>query len=240
MQWTKANRLIIVLLSALMLLLLWATAVAQPQTDSRNITRIGSDLTIAEKQVVKDATAIAGSVTVLKEGHVTGNAAAIGGNVILKTGARVDGDVSVVGGEMLKEEEATIGGDTFTAFSDSKDLVRDIRKWGVGGLLSHLYLWSAAFHLIAMVVVTALGLLLILFIPNFLQTIVATINQTPLKSGAWGLGGAIALMLLGILLGGSLLGMIVLPVVNLVALAAGLLGTTSMGLFLGERTIEPI
>jgi hypothetical protein len=85
--------------------------------------------------------------------------------------------------------------------------------------------------------IAVLGVLLLLLTPNLLPTIALTINQTPLNSGAWGLGGAIALILLSILISGSILGMLVLPVVNLVAFIAGFLGTASMGLLIGQKTL---
>jgi hypothetical protein len=237
MKWMQKNQFIKISLLVLLALLLWGTATAQTQVESKDIVRIGSDLTIAEKQVVRDATAIAGSVIVLKEGHVTGDAVAVGGDVVLKTGARVDGDVSAIGGEIFKEEGVSVGGDTVTVFSGDQEMIQTIRQWGLGGLLARAYLFSAAFHGVAILAIATLGILLMLLVPNFLQTITETIRQTPLKSGAWGLGGAIALLLLGILIAGSLLGTLVLPIINLVALVAGLLGTIAMGLLIGERTL---
>jgi hypothetical protein len=238
MQWIQKNQFIKISLSVFLVLLLWGAAMAQTQPKSSDIVRIGSDLTIAEKQVVKDATAIAGSVIVLNEGHVTGDAVAVGGDVVLKTGARVDGDVTAIGGEILKEESVRVGGDTVTVFGGNQEVIQTLRKWGLSGLLARTYLFSAAVHVVGMLAIATLGFFLMALAPNFLPTLTATIRQTPLKSGVWGVGGAIAVLLFGILLSGSVLGMLVLPIVNLLAFVAGLLGTISMGLLIGERTLQ--
>jgi hypothetical protein len=108
---------------------------------------------------------------------------------------------------------------------------------GIQGILARIYLFSAGFHVLAMLAIAVLGALLLLLTPNLLPTIALTINQTPLNSGAWGLGGVIALILLSILISGSILGILVLPLVNLAALIAGILGTASMGLLIGQKTM---
>jgi|GEM_PF-5517761 len=62
-KWNKINKFILALLSALLLLLLWGTAVAQ-QHSITDMVKFGSDVTVADSQVVKNATAISGSVMV--------------------------------------------------------------------------------------------------------------------------------------------------------------------------------
>lgn len=227
----------VALLSALLLLLLWGTAVAQ-NGNGKDIVRFGSDVTIAEQQVVNNATAIAGSVIVLKNGQVMGDAVAVGGDVILKSGARVTGDVTAVGGDILREENVTVSGDSVVVMGAERGMMHRMRQWGLMGLLTRAYLFSAVVHVLVVLAIAAIGLLLVLLVPQLLQTIASTINQDPLQSGAWGFGGAVVLILLSALISGSMLGLLLLPVVNLVALAAGLLGTLGIGVWLGQRTLS--
>ncbi|MGL6342085.1 MAG: hypothetical protein ACRC80_23430 [Waterburya sp.] len=237
MIWKQSRKLILVLLSFLIVIFLSGTALAQKYENNNDLVRFGGDLTVPQKQVVKDVTAIWGSVTILPEARVTGDAGAIGGDVVLKKGASVDGDAVALGGEVIRAAGTQIGGDMVTGSQEVKNTIYLFRRWGIQGVLARIYLFSAGFHLLAMLAIAILGVLLLLLIPNLLPTIASTINQTPLKSSAWGLGGAIALILLSVLISGSILGILVLPVVNLAALIAGFLGTASMGLLIGQKTL---
>jgi hypothetical protein len=237
MIWKQSRQLILVLLSLLVVILFSGTALAQRYENNIDLVRFGGDLTVSQEQVVKDATVVWGSVTVLPEARVTGDAVAIGGNIVLKKGASVDGDAVALGGEVIRAEGTKIGGDIVTGSQEVKNTIYLFRRWGIRGVLARIYLFSAGFHLLVMLAIAILGVLLLLLTPNLLPTIASTINQTPLKSGAWGFGGAIALILLSILISGSILGMLVLPVVNLAAFIAGFLGATSMGLLIGQKTL---
>jgi hypothetical protein len=237
MIWKQSRQLILVLLSLLMVIFLSGTSLAQRYENNIDLVRFGGDLTVSQKQVVKDVTAVWGSVTILPEARVTGDAVAIGGNIVLKKGASVDGDAVALGGEVIRAEGTKIGGDIVTGSKEVKDGIYVFRRWGIQGVLARIYLFSAGFHLLAMLAIAVFGVLLLLLTPNLLPTIASTINQTPLKIGAWGLGGAIALILLSILISGSILGMLVLPIAHFAAFIAGFLGTASMGLLIGQKTL---
>ena len=229
------------LIVALVLVIIFISGMALAQNGDRqdqDIVRIGNNVIVAERQMIKDAVAVGGSVTVLREGQITGDAVAIGGDVVLKTGARVEGDAVAFGGDILKEEGVTIGGDTVTIFADGRWGMQAFRRWGVGGLLSRIYLFSITVHILVVLAVTVVGVLLMLLQPTLLQTLAATVSQQPLKSGLWGLGGAIAIMLLTTLIAGSLLGTVLLPVVHLLGIIVGLLGTLGVGLLIGIRTLR--
>ncbi|HET7225570.1 MAG TPA: hypothetical protein VFK69_07610, partial [Candidatus Eisenbacteria bacterium] len=79
-----------------------------------DITKIGSDIHVAEDEVVEgDVVALGGSITV--DGHVKGAVVSVGGDVSLSSTARVDGDVGSVGGELHEEPGDFVGGQRFTA-----------------------------------------------------------------------------------------------------------------------------
>lgn len=238
MKWIPKKTLRSILLVLCMVLFLVGTSIAQPVHEGNDVVRVGSDLTIAEKQVVQDATAIMGSVIVLKDGHVRGDAVALGGDVVLKSGAHVDGNVNAIGGDIIRQPGSVIGGDKVTVFDGHRGVMRGMRRWGMGGILGGLYLFSAAVNGVMVLAIAIVGIVLMSLAPHFLQTITRTVRHAPVKSGVWGLCGAIVLLLLGILLGGSVLGMVMLPVINLVALVAGLLGMISMGLWIGQGLLH--
>lgn len=122
----KGIRTWLVIAIAILIVLLFAPALGQTNVDvnDRNIIRIDGDVVVAEQQVVENALAIGGSVTLQPGARVTETAVAVGGNVTLQRGARVDGDAYAVGGQIIQAEGATIGGAVGT--------MGEGRTWGYG------------------------------------------------------------------------------------------------------------
>ena len=203
-----------------------------------DIVKMGSDVTVGEGQVVKDAVAIGGSVTVLSGARVTGNAVAIGGDVVLKAKARVEGDAVSIGGDLLKEEGASVGGNEVAILSGAAGVVPRFWKWTLGGLLYRAYLASVALHLLVVVIMAVLGILLALLLPGTLQTISATIRQAALKSGGWGVGSLVASFLLILITLGSFLGILLVPILMMAVAVVAVLGCVGTGVFIGERTVS--
>lgn len=238
MAHNRKIRIFAAIVLALLMLLLSGTVAAQTTTSNRDIIHFGSDITIAENEVVNDVTTIAGSVIVLNNGHVTGDAVAVGGDVRLKAGAKVDGDATAIGGEIFQEEGVTIGGDAVTITEEDGGIIQGLRRWGFWGLLGRIYLINATFYAFFMLAVGIIGIVLMLLVPSFLQSIAETINQKPLLSIGWGLGGFIAFLLLVILIGGSLLGSILIPITTLMLGLAKLVGINAISLFIGEKILR--
>jgi hypothetical protein len=218
-----------------LLVLLTSTTAFATNDEGEDTVRIGGDVTVAEDRVVHDAVAIGGSVTVLSGGHVKNNAVAIGGDVILKENARVEGDTVAIGGEILKERGAVVGGSEVIIASGAKGVVDAVKQWGFLGLLYRAYLISVILHILATFILAAIGVVLLLLAPNSLQIIAATIQHSVLKSGAWGIGGILASFLLSALTTGSLLGVLLVPVLFVAMVVIGILGCVGAGLFVGER-----
>lgn len=229
MNWQKKIRpLVLGLLSAIFIV--WSGAsLAADQVSTRDFVRIGDNITVQENQIVRDAVAVGGNVTLLEGGRVTGDAVAVGGDVSIKADALLAGDAVAIGGEVLAEEGAIIEGSEVEIFSGAKVLVSRL------GLFGTIYLANLAFYIISLLVVFAFGIFLLLLLPGHLQTISSTISQHPFKSGMWGLGGIIAAILCTSLITGSVLGVVLIPVVNLLVLVTGLLGCTGTGLWVGEK-----
>jgi len=91
------------LIAALSVILLSTTALAQTDINinNSNIIRFGGDVIVPPGQVVENAHAIGGDVTIQKGARVTKTAIAIDGDVILEENTRVDGDAYAVGGEIF-------------------------------------------------------------------------------------------------------------------------------------------
>lgn len=243
----RRNPLALALLLTLLLLSGAALAANDRQSsdeEERNdlrgsdMVRVGGDVTVEEGRVVKDAVAIGGSVTVLSGGRVMGNAVAIGGDVSLKANARVEGDAVAIGGEILKEEGVSIGGNDVAILSGAKGIVPAFWKWSLLDILYGSYLASLIFHILVVLVIAALGILLLLFLPGPLQIISATIRRSAPKSGGWGVGSILALLLLLVFTTGSLLGIVLVPVLAVAVAVVGILGCVGTGLFVGERTFS--
>jgi hypothetical protein len=196
------------------------------------------DVTVEEGRVVKDAVAIMGSVTVLSGGRVTGNAVAIGGDVHLKANARVERDTVSIGGEILKEEGASVGGNDVAIGSVARYLVQAFGKWSLLDILLGSSLASLMLHILMVLPIVVLGIFLLLFLPGPLQSISSTISQSALKSGGWGVGSIVVIVLLVILTTGSLLGIVLAPVLIVAVAVVAALGCVATGLFVGERTVS--
>ncbi len=99
MKSIKINSLILAFIAALSVILLSTTALAQTDIsiNNSNIIRFGGDVIVPPQQIVENAHAIGGDVTIQEGARVTQTAIAIDGDVILEEGARVDGVTVVLG-----------------------------------------------------------------------------------------------------------------------------------------------
>jgi hypothetical protein len=158
--------------------------------------------------------------------------------VNLKANARVEGDVVAIVGEILKEEGANLGGDEVAILSGAKGIVPAFWKWSLLDILYGSYLASLMLHILVVLVIAALGVLLLLFVPGPLQIISSTIRQSALKSAGWGVGSIVVISLLLIITAGSLLGILLVPVLVVVVAVVAVLGCVALGLFVGERTVS--
>ena len=230
MSWQRIKKLILAFMATFLLILISGVAVAQSDRDL-SIFQMGTDVIVAEKRIMTDAVAIGGNVTILNEGQVTNDAVAIGGDVILKPDARVGGDAVTIGGQIIKESGAMVEGDEVVIFSNAGAFIDRF------GLFGALYAIAALFALGTFVVILACGVGLLMLLPERLQNITATIFEYPFKSGVWGLGGIVAIILFTTLFAGSIFGFLLIPIVNLVFAIVGLLGAIATALWIGKKIL---
>jgi hypothetical protein len=182
--------------------------------------------------------AIGGSVTALSGGRVMRDAVAIGGDVHLKANAHVERNAVAIGGEILKEEGASLGGSEVAILSGAKHLVPAFWKWSLLDIFYGSYLASLMLHILMVLVIAALGIILLLFVPGPLQIISSTIRQSALKSAGWGVGSIVVILLLLIFPTGSLLGIVLVPVLVVAVAVVAVLRCVASGLLVGERTVS--
>lgn len=228
MKWFLAFSLSIVILFA-------SSAIAQTDINinNRNLIRFGGDVTVQEKQVVENAYAIGGSVTIQPNGRVTQTAIAIGGNVTLKKGARVDGDAYAVGGNVVQEEGATIGGAKGTISEDAmRGMHRDRRSfWAV-------YAAQSGFRIFSAIVAAIVGVILFRTVPSFLPNLATVVRRYPSQSALWGIGAIVALIVLNIFLAITLIGIPLIPLLILVTGLATFVGTLGISLWVGQQVAK--
>jgi hypothetical protein len=230
MKWKLAKWWLVGLLA-----LLWALWVGggyvpvQASPAAQDTFRIGSDLVITDSQPVNDAFAIGGDLTVQSGAIVQGDVFTIGGNVQLEDNAQIAGDAFAIGGQVMRAEGAIVQGDEFVVLEQFSGL---FERFGVMGTLylGNVLFWGATF-----VIAAIAGCLLLLLLPGHIDAIATAVHVRPLMSLVYGIGGLIALTILSVLLSGSVIGAIVIPLVNLVALLTWLLGGISISLWLGKR-----
>lgn len=218
-----------------LLALFWALWVggsyvpAQSEPATQDIFKIGSDLVVTQDQNVGDAFAIGGDITVQEGVTVRGDVFAVGGNVQIKDNARVSGDAFAVGGKVLRADTAIVSGDEFAVLEQLSTLFDRF------GVLGTLYLSNVIFWLISFVIAAIAGLLLLLLLPGHISAIATAVHTRPFTSLVYGIGGVAVLVALSVLISGSVLGAILIPLANLAALLTGLFGGTAICIWLGRR-----
>lgn len=105
------------LLAFVLLLLVLISGMALAQTapsavNGTDILQLGDNITVANGQVVNDAVAVGGTITVKPQGRVTGEAIAVGGDVVLEPGAQVGGNAAALGGSVRVEQGVHVQGST--------------------------------------------------------------------------------------------------------------------------------
>ncbi|NJL47208.1 MAG: hypothetical protein HC929_06525 [Leptolyngbyaceae cyanobacterium SM2_5_2] len=160
---------------------------------------------------------------------VQGDAFAIGGNLQLEDDVQVAGDAFAIGGRVLRSESALVVGNEFTVLENYSGLFERF------GVLGTLYLGNVAFWVITFAVAAIAGCLLLLLLPGHVDDIATVIHARPVMSLVYGIGGFIALIILTVLIAGSIIGAILIPLANLVVLFTWLLGGIATCVWLGKR-----
>ena len=212
---------------------------ALAQTDininNTNLIRFGGNIIVAENQVVENAHAFGGSVTVSPNARVLDTAMAFGGDVILKKGARVEGDAYSFGGKIVQEPGAIVSGERAT-FSDRHGMMYGVDQ-GRSSFFAH-YFFSAIFRISAAIAATILGLIILHTSPQFLPNLATKLRQHPSLTALWGIGAIVAIIFVSVFLAITLIGIPLIPLLILTAIITSLVGSLGVALFVGQRLVS--
>jgi len=198
-------------------------------------TVVGEDVEVAADETVRDVVTTGGSITV--RGHVTRDAVAVGGSVILEPGARVDRDAVAVGGTVEVKPGATLGRErTAVGGALGKVLSSAARmsgKSGKGhsdhegrGFFGRLW-WTVPFFV--------LGFLTMLFVPDRLLGLRASLTARPWASTAAGVGSWFGIVALCVILGVTIIGIPLIPLAIVGYFGLGLFGLTALAWWTGTK-----
>jgi hypothetical protein len=220
---------------------------ALAQTDinlnNTNLIRFGGSITVPENQIVENAIAFGGNVTVSPNAKVLDTAIAFGGDVILQKEARVEGDAYSFGGKIVQEPGAIVSGEKAT-FSDSPlETLRDRHGMMYGadrGRSSFFaqYFFSAIFRLSAAIVATILGLIILQTSPQFLPNLATKLRQHSGLTALWGIGAIVSFIFATIFLAITLIGIPLIPLLSLTAAIAAFVGSLGVALFVGQCLVR--
>ncbi len=198
--------------------------------ESRNIVKIGGDISIEQGNRVKNALAVGGQITV--HGTVTGHVVSIGNSVVLTKTALVEGNVVSVGGVIVMGKGARVYGSLkeINASDLSQSLATALNEDWEG--------WSWVFAIVSSFVfigILLVALLLVTLLPQPVYLTAAAIKESPFKVFLWGLVVLVSVMPLAVLLTISVLGIVLIPLEMFLVVCASLLGFIAVAQVVGER-----
>jgi hypothetical protein len=174
-------------------------------------------------------------------GMVTNGVAMFGGSVDIKSTAEIAGDIITVGGSLSREEGARVGGDTVEGFrwnwQPNREGTRVTPEISLPeNFWSPLNLFRQMIQAILTVLgLMALGVLVVLLLPNQTAQVTQVIESAPIASLGVGLLSLVVVPILAVLLIITCIGPFILA---LAALVAGLFGWLAVGLFVGNKILH--
>jgi hypothetical protein len=233
MKW---QQLILIFITTLCLIF---AGKALAQTDlninNQNLMRFGGSVIVAENQVVENAFAFGGDVTISPGAKVLDTAIAFGGNVILEKEARVEGDAYAFGGTVVQAPGAIVGGDAAT-FGDRHGMMSG-RDRGRSSFFTN-YFFSAIFRICAAVIAAVLGLIILQTKPQFLPDLAGKLRQNTGLAALWGFGAIVSLVLTTVFLAITLIGIPLIPLLGLMTMITALVGSLGVSLFVGQALVR--
>jgi hypothetical protein len=244
MKFMKWQQLVLAFIATICMIFA-GNALAQTDINinNANLIRFGGSITVPENQVVENALAFGGNVTVSPNAKVVDTAIAFGGDVILQKGARVEGDAYSFGGKIVQEPGAIVSGERAT-FSDRHGMMygsnspeERLSQRGRSSFFTQYFL-SAIFRISAAVVAAILGLIILHTNPQFLPNLATKLRQHPGLTALWGIGAIVATIFASVFLAITLIGIPLIPLLSLTVIITSLVGSLGVALFIGQRLIS--
>jgi MFS family permease len=206
-----------------------------PSVNAKNIIKFGKDINIGNDQIVNNAVAIAGQITV--SGLVENDVVTVGGSIVLTNSAVVRGDVICIGGVVVQGNGAQVFGNLTEVNSSnistalSSAFFGDMDAWT--WLVDIIYF--CFFTMLLM-----LALLMAVLFPRPLNAIVNSIQGHKTKSFFW---GALATLMIApsfMLLVFSFIGIPLIPLAFAALLLAFMFGFIGVSAILGNFVLTKI
>jgi hypothetical protein len=220
-----------------------ATATPEVQEDSnddsdrsRDTVSFGHSVTIEEGETVKEAVVFGGNLKIL--GTVERDAVCFGGKLTLGPHAVVGGDVVNVGGHAEIDPDAKVKGDTIRVgggvpFGVNWPHVSHGPEHAIYRFAHHArgVVWRTAWFCFY----AFCALLLTVFLPQHLARIEEYLTAAFPRSALLGLGAMIGLPIVCLVLVATCIGILLVPVVVLVAFVSAIMGYVAFAHILGQR-----
>lgn len=236
MKFMKWKQFILAFIATICLLFA-GSALAQTDINinNTNLIRFGGSVIVPENQVVENAIAFGGSVTISPNAKVIDTAVAFGGSVILQKGARVEGDAYSFGGKIEQKPGAIISGAKAT-FSDRHGMMHGFNR-GRSSFFAN-YLFSALFRIFAAVMAAVLGLIVLQTNSRFLPNLAIKLRQHSGLAALWGIGAIISFVFACVFLAITLIGIPLIPLLILTMVVTTLVGVLGVALFVGQCLVH--
>ena len=214
------------------------------ETLGGDLAVLGGTATLEKDSLVRGDVAILGGSASIA-GRVDGNLVVLGGNVKLRETALIEGQLVNIGAGVTREEGAVIrGGETIGPlefgfrgpWSTGRGFSTGPRGWfDEGGRMVLNLVWGVIKAIGRAVILTILGLLIVLFLPEHSQRVGDTVIAEPLPSLGVGLLSLVVAFFVGLVL---LIAACAGLLVWLAVVLAWIFGWTAVGQIVGQRVLE--
>jgi len=191
--------------------------------ERRHIVKVGTNVTIASGESVRDAVVVGGNLVV--SGRVEHDAVAVGGSITIMPNAFVGHNAVSVGGTVVQDRAATVNGE-----------VVEVAAPGISSLLKSGFVraWAAA-KILSFIGLLALALLIAVLLPKQIEVISHIIEQDTLSVILWSILGMILIFPLTVLLAVSVIGLLFIPLEIALIVFMFLIGYVAVARFVGTK-----
>ena len=200
-----------------------------PSIDAKNIIKIGKDINIGNDQIVNNAVAVAGQITV--SGLVENNVVTVGGSIVLTNAAVIRGNVICIGGVVVQGNGAQIYGDITEV--NSSNISTALSSAFYGDMDAWSWLVDVIYFCFFAMIFT-LALLMAILFPRPLNAIVSSIQSNKTKSFFWGALATLMIAPFFMLLVFSFIGIPLIPLAFAALLLAFMFGFIGVSALLGK------
>ena len=206
-----------------------------PSVNAKNIIKFGKDINIGNDQIVNNAVAIDGQITV--NGLVENNVVTVGGSIVLTNAAVIRGNVICIGGVVVQGNGAQVYGDITEVNSSNISTVVASAFHG------DMDAWSWLVDIIKIcffAMIFALALLMAILFPRPINAIADSIQGNKTKSFFWGFLATLMVAPFFMLLVFSVIGIPLMPLAFAALLLAFMFGFIGVSALLGYFVLTKI